>query len=59
MAEVAETTITGLAVYMRVSSEGQKQQGTIENQRGLLDRYLVAHSITPYGWYQDDACQAR
>jgi DNA invertase Pin-like site-specific DNA recombinase len=36
MPEQTTDTTAGLAVYMRVSSEGQKQQGTIENQRGRL-----------------------
>jgi site-specific DNA recombinase len=44
-----------LAVYMRVSGEEQKQQGTIENQRGVLTRYLDAQGTAPYGWYQDEA----
>jgi site-specific DNA recombinase len=50
-----DTTPDALAVYMRVSGEGQKTQGTIENQRTALDRYLAVHAITPYGWYQDEA----
>jgi site-specific DNA recombinase len=44
----------GLAVYMRVSTDEQKQQGTIENQRAAADRYLAVHDITPHGWYADD-----
>lgn len=43
-----------LAVYMRVSSDQQRTRGTIENQRTLLDRYLVKEGTTAYGWYQDD-----
>jgi site-specific DNA recombinase len=54
MADLPEST-GSLAAYMRVSSEGQKAQGTIENQRSTLDRYLAAHGLTPYGWYQDEA----
>ncbi len=44
----------GLAVYMRVSSAEQKQQGTIENQRNAAERYIALHAATPYGWYADD-----
>jgi site-specific DNA recombinase len=44
-----------LAVYMRVSGEGQKTQGTIENQRAVLTRYLDAQGTAPYGWYEDEA----
>ncbi|HEX9412453.1 MAG TPA: recombinase family protein [Ktedonobacterales bacterium] len=54
MPERTTDSTAGLAVYMRVSSEGQKTQGTIENQRALLDRHMSAYGITPVGWYQDD-----
>src|SRR5690348_6366405 len=47
-------TTAGLAVYMRVSTDEQKQQGTIANQRAAADRYLAVYDITPYGWYADD-----
>jgi site-specific DNA recombinase len=51
----APTTSGGVAVYMRVSSEDQKRQGTIENQRTAIDRYLKAYDLTPYGSYEDEA----
>jgi site-specific DNA recombinase len=51
----AATETTGLACYLRVSSEGQKSAGTIENQHTQLDRYVRAHDLTVYGWYQDEA----
>src|SRR5260370_4367235 len=54
----AETAVSAtpdaLAAYMRVSGDEQRRQGTIENQHSLLDRYMSAHGIAPYGWYQDD-----
>jgi site-specific DNA recombinase len=40
---------------MRVSTDEQKQQGTIENQRAVLTRYLDLHGIAPLDWYQDEA----
>jgi site-specific DNA recombinase len=52
--EAAVVPAGGLAVYMRVSSDEQKQQGTIENQRAAADRYLAVHGVTPHGWYADD-----
>jgi site-specific DNA recombinase len=48
------TAPAALAVYMRVSSDEQRQQGTIENQRTAADRYLALYAITPYAWYADD-----
>jgi site-specific DNA recombinase len=44
----------GVGVYLRVSSEEQMQQGTIETQR-VLERYVAAQGITPYDWYEDEA----
>jgi hypothetical protein len=38
-----------LAVYLRVSSDEQKRAGTIETQRGVLDKYLTLHALTVYG----------
>jgi site-specific DNA recombinase len=43
-----------LAVYMRVSSDEQREQGTIKSQRSAAERYLSPDSITPYSWYIDD-----
>src|SRR5260370_41303806 len=53
-ATIPDSTPDALAVYMRVSSEEQKQQGTIQNQRAAADRYLAVQDITPYGWYAED-----
>ncbi len=53
-AELPEST-AAIAVYMRVSGDEQKRQGTIENQRNVLTRYLDAQGVAPYGWYQDEA----
>jgi site-specific DNA recombinase len=50
---VATETST-LAVYMRVSSEEQREQGTIQTQQGAAERYLALQDIRPYGWYGDD-----
>src|SRR5260370_32508591 len=54
----AETAVSAtpdaLAAYMRVSGDEQRRQGTIENQHSVLDRYMSAHGIAPYGWYRDD-----
>jgi site-specific DNA recombinase len=56
MAAIAEpaTQLAGLGIYMRVSSEEQRAQGTIETQRSAADRWLAVQDITPYGWYPDD-----
>jgi site-specific DNA recombinase len=43
----------GIAVYMRVSSEEQKQQGTIETQRGAVERWLAVRDERAT-WYADD-----
>jgi site-specific DNA recombinase len=54
-APTATSTPSDIAIYMRVSGEEQKRQGTIENQRTAIDRYLRAYDITPYGSYEDEA----
>jgi site-specific DNA recombinase len=54
MAAIAEPTTSTLAVYMRVSSDEQREHGTIETQRSAAERYLAIQDITPYGWYPDD-----
>jgi site-specific DNA recombinase len=41
------------AVYLRVSSEEQKQQGTIETQRSAIERWLTV-SDEHAQWYADD-----
>jgi site-specific DNA recombinase len=42
-----------IAVYLRVSSEEQKQQGTIENQRSAAERWLAVKDEHA-SWYADD-----
>jgi site-specific DNA recombinase len=43
-----------IAVYMRVSTEEQKQQGTIETQRAVLERYLAVQGEAA-AFYEDEA----
>src|SRR5260221_14123294 len=43
-----------LAVYLRVSSEEQREQGTIQTQRAAAERYCALYEHTPYSWYADD-----
>lgn len=50
-----DNPIADLAVYLRVSSDEQKRAGTIETQRGVLDKYITLHALTAYGWYEDEA----
>ncbi len=52
-------TLDKLTVYLRVSSDEQKQQGTIENQRREAERYLAAHDVTPYSWYANDGVSGK
>jgi site-specific DNA recombinase len=54
MAAIAEPTTSTLAVYMRVSSDEQREHGTIQTQRSAAERYLLVQDLTPYGWYADD-----
>jgi site-specific DNA recombinase len=46
-----------LGVYMRVSTDNQKKQETIENQRGVLTRYIDRDDLAAavHGWYEDEA----
>src|SRR5260221_2410871 len=43
-----------LAVYLRVSSEEQREQGPIQTQRAAAERYCALYEHTPYSWYADD-----
>jgi site-specific DNA recombinase len=54
-AAAPEPATSALACYLRVSSEHQRERGTIEDQRRALDRYLAVQAITPCGWYEDPA----
>src|SRR5690348_9770073 len=58
MSDQQEVAPQSVAVYLRVSGDDQKRKGTIENQRAAraaLDRYVTAHGIAPYAWYEDEA----
>jgi site-specific DNA recombinase len=59
MSEQQTAPAQSVAVYLRVSGEDQRRKGTIENQRSALDRYALAHTITPYGWYEDEAVSGK
>jgi site-specific DNA recombinase len=49
------TELDRLAVYLRVSGDEQKQQGTIETQRGAAERYVAAYAANGAAtWYADD-----
>jgi site-specific DNA recombinase len=57
MAAIRESAVTEpstLAVYMRVSTEEQRERQTVASQRNAADRYLALQSITPYSWYGDE-----
>ncbi len=42
------------AMYLRVSTEEQKEKQTIASQRSFGERYFAAHGILVYSWYADD-----
>ncbi|HJT58431.1 MAG TPA: recombinase family protein [Ktedonobacteraceae bacterium] len=42
------------AMYLRVSTEEQKEKQTIASQRSFGERYFASHNILVYGWYADD-----
>jgi site-specific DNA recombinase len=42
------------AIYLRVSSEEQRDRETILTQRNFAERYCALHEIVPAGWYADD-----
>jgi DNA invertase Pin-like site-specific DNA recombinase len=43
-----------VALYLRVSSEEQRDAGTIETQREFLDGYVRLHGLEVAGVYEDD-----
>src|ERR687894_1810412 len=43
-----------VALYLRVSSEEQREKATIKIQREFLDGYCRLHGLEVAGWYQDD-----
>src|SRR5262245_3449381 len=43
------------ALYLRVSSEEQRDRETVENQREAADAYFARHEITAWAEYRDEA----
>lgn len=41
-------------MYLRMSTEEQKEKQTIATQRNFGERYFAAHNILIYSWYADD-----
>lgn len=42
------------AMYLRVSTEEQKDKQTIASQRSYGERYCAIHNMLVYSWYTDD-----
>ncbi|HJT58432.1 MAG TPA: recombinase family protein [Ktedonobacteraceae bacterium] len=42
------------AMYLRVSTEEQREKQSIETQRTFARSYCASNNISPYGWYEDD-----
>src|SRR5881392_3189783 len=42
------------AIYLRVSTEEQRERQSIATQRTFAESYCAANHISPYGWYEDD-----
>ena len=42
------------AIYLRVSTEEQREKHSISTQRQFGERYLALHNILIYSWYPDD-----
>ena len=42
------------AMYLRVSTEEQREKQTITTQRNFGERYFALHNISVYSWYADD-----
>lgn len=47
-----------VGVYLRVSSETQRDRETIRTQRDYAERYLALHEISTALWYVDDGVSA-
>jgi site-specific DNA recombinase len=43
-----------VAVYLRVSTEDQREKGTIATQRAEVERYLAAFGMAVFDWYADE-----
>jgi site-specific DNA recombinase len=48
------STTRRIGVYLRVSSEEQRERQTIATQRDFAERFCALHDIPIYGWYADD-----
>ena len=42
------------AIYLRVSTEEQREKQSIATQRAFAESYCATHALSPYGWYEDD-----
>src|SRR5919199_5708481 len=49
-----EVGAEGVALYLRVSSEEQREAGTIETQREFLERHCELHGLEVAQTYSDD-----
>src|SRR4051794_8375617 len=47
-------TSTAIAVYLRVSSDEQRERQSIETQREAADRFLLQHGLRAHAVYADD-----
>jgi site-specific DNA recombinase len=43
-----------VAMYLRVSTEEQREKQSIATQRTFANNYCATHSLSPYSWYEDD-----
>ena len=47
------------AVYMRVSSDEQRERGTIENQRIYAKKWVDLHDVKVWAYYAEDGVSGR
>ena len=47
-------TTPQVAIYLRVSTEEQRERESILTQRNFAEKYCALHEQVPYGWYADD-----
>lgn len=43
-----------VAMYLRVSTEEQREKQSIATQRTFANNFCAMHALSPYGWYEDD-----
>ena len=48
-----------IAAYLRVSTDEQREHGTIETQRVEIEKRVAAQHLTLHGWYADDGFSGR